>query len=298
MAFTVPSGDSTVDISQSASILNRRFYRQGLNWVVAGIRVYKPGPTESGAVGIGISRLPNTWMMSNGWEKAFRMWNRQQREALDTAGSESAAARFRDFKVHMDVTHVTDTFAANLLPKDAAGSVALPGEWESSQIVTPNTAADASGSTVDPYEYSLHVVGTNNNAGQSRGIIDGYAQSRAYPQSPDPAIPVVSNDDNWFKQMFDVGNDDTEVLENATAKNDDLPYNQVQYPGSFGQLPGLQIVDIGYFSAGTNSNKLYLKGDSFPCGLIRFNSDQEVSVIIDLVPGHHKGYLCQSMQDM
>ena len=36
LAFTVPSGTQTVDISQAASLVNRRFYRQGINWVVSG----------------------------------------------------------------------------------------------------------------------------------------------------------------------------------------------------------------------------------------------------------------------
>ena len=30
---------STVDLSQCASLLNRRFYRQGINWAVAGVKV-------------------------------------------------------------------------------------------------------------------------------------------------------------------------------------------------------------------------------------------------------------------
>ncbi len=297
MAFNVPDGSSTIDISQCASILNRRFYRQGIQWAVAGFRVFTPIPVEAANKGILISRLPSTWTMGNSWEKAFSFWNRQQREALESA--ESAAARFRDFKIHMDAAHVDGTFANNLVPIDASSNTADKGEWEESQIVVPNIIADASGSTVDPFEYKLHAVGVNNHAG-SRGIIDGYAQSRAYPQSPDPAIPVVHNDTNWFKQMFDVGNDDTEILQNATAKNDDLPYDQDEYPGATGNLPGLQVVDAAYFSAGTNSNKLFLKGDTFPCGLVRVVSSAGLvtQLLIDLIPGNHKGYLCSPMSEM
>jgi len=100
--------------------------------------------------------------------------------------------------------------------------------------------------------------------------------------------------------MFGVGNDSNLITENATDRNDELPYDQVNYPGGETQLPGLQIVDVGYFSAGHNPNKLYLKGDTFPCGLIRINNtaDEELVMIIDVVPGQHKGYLCQPMQDM
>lgn len=295
MGFRIPIGNSTIDLSQSASILNRRFYRQGISWAVSGFRVYKAAATETGSVGISVSRLPSTWSMSNGWEKAFRSWNKQQKDAINESGSESAVAAFRDFKIHMDVTHVTSGFGGNLLPTDASGSVILPanvGEWEASQIVLPNYTGDA------PTERTLHAVGINVNGVASRGIIEGYADSRAYPQSPDPVSPVINDAQNWMAFMFDKGNDISPILENATDRNDNLPYDQVNYPGGETVLPGLQVVDAAYFSAGTNSNKLFLKGDTFPCGLVRVYSDQAVDMLIDLVPGHHKGYLCQPMTEM
>lgn len=297
MAFSVPSGQSTIDLSQSASLLNRRFYRQGILWAVAGFRVYKAGATETGAVGIQIAKLPSTWSLANGWEKSFRLWNTQQMEAIKEAGAESAVARFRDFKIHMDVDHVTSGFATNLLPTDSSNSVSIAGEWEHSQIVLPNYSPDASGTTNQPREFALHAVGAGYNT-LSRGIIQGYADSRAFPQSPDPVSPVISSANNWMRDMFDVGNDNSEITGNATDRNDDLPYTQADYPGGALQLPGLQVVDVGYFSSGTNSNKIYLKGDTFPCGLVRLESDQAVVMIVDLVPGQHKGYLCESMQDM
>jgi len=301
MLFEIPVGNSTIDLSQAASILNRRFYRQGITWAVSGFRAYKPGATEAGAVGLTISKLPNTWTMSNGWEKSFRLWNKQQMEAIEEAGAESAVARFRDFKIHMDVTHVTDGFSNNLLPQDdrvvQQPTPTLVGEWQHSEIVIPNYTADASGTEIVPREFALHAVGAGYNT-LSRGIVQGYADSRAYPQSPDPVSPVISSANNWMRDMFDVGSDNSEITGNATDRNDDLPYTQVEYPGGSTQLPGLQMVDAAYFSAGTNSNKLYLKGDTFPCGLVRVFSDQLITLIVDLVPGHHKGYLCQPMQDM
>lgn len=300
MSFIVPNGISTVDLSQAACTLNRRFYRQGISWAVSGFRFFTPTPVTAGAKGVSVSRLPSSWSMSNGWEKAFRAWNKQQKDAIDEAGAESAVARFRDFKIHMDVTHVTNGFGANLKPTDDAGNVPLMGEWEPSQIVVPNILPDASGSLNQPTEYLLHGVGINNNAGVSRGIIEGYADSRAYPQSPDPVSAPIQSSENWLRDMFDVGNDSNLITENATDRNDELPYDQVNYPGGQTQLPGLQLIDAAYFSAGHNANKLFLKGDTIPCGLLRIynTSDVQLSMIIDLVPGHHKGYLCQPMTEM
>jgi len=297
MAFVAPEGLSTVDLSQSASILNRRFMRQGITWAVSGFTVFKNGATETGSVGINISRLPSTWTMANSWQKSMSLWNKQQMDAIEEAGAESAVARFRDFKIHMDVQHVTDSFDENLLPVGVDAVAALTGEWQYSQIVIPNYTADPSGSFTLPREFALHAVGVGYNSA-SRGMIQGYADSRAYPQSPDPVSPVIQSADNWMRDMFDVGNDNQEITGNATDVNDDLPYDQTAYPGGSTNLTGLQLVDAAYFSAGTNSNKVHLRGDTFPCGLIRIQSDQQVSVLVHLVPGTHKGYMCSPMQDM
>jgi hypothetical protein len=292
------TGSFTADLSQIASLVNRRFYRQGLNWAVSGIKILTPSLGN-----VSVAKLPNTWVCSNAWEKAFRAWNKQQMDAIEEAGAESAVAGFRDFKIHADVAHVTAGFAANLLPVDLANAPYAPGEWEESLIVVPNVTADASGSEVDPIEYKLHMVGINNNAGVSRGMIEGYADSRAYPQSPDPVSPVIGSGQNWLRDMFDVGNDSSEITDNATDRNDNLPYPQVEYPGGEVQAPTLEYHDGAIVSATTIGGTTFLKGGNFPCGLLRvnWNPTSETSGIrleINLVPGNHRGYLCEPMTEM
>ena len=298
MTFATPDtvgGSYTIDLSQVASVLNRRFYRQGINWAVGGFKFLSTG---TGAVTIG--KIPNTWVTANAWKKAFEAWNRQQREALEAAGGQSAAAKFRDFKVHMDVTHVTAGFSANLKPIDLAANSATMGEWDASQIVLPNVAGP--GVTG---ERLLHMVGVNVNGATSRGVLEGYADSRAYPQSPDPVSPALDGTDNWLARMFDVGDDIDTIIDNAIDKNDDLPYPQADYPGGETQLPGLEYHDaiqIVNYSAGNNVGTQYGKGGNFPCGLVRIGWTPEgahnLVIQVDLVPGTHRGYLCEPMGDM
>jgi len=214
-----------VDLSQCASLIARRFYRQGLNWGIAGMKISSSNPGT-----LVVSKIPNTWVAAAAWTKAFNHWNRQQMDAVDKAGAESAVARFRDFKVLADPAHLLaaqavgyDMNLTNLLPIDFAGNAYAGGEWQLSEIVIPNLVPDASGSLVDPFDFKLHMVGVNNVGGVSRGIIEGYADSRAYPQSPDPVSPDIGSDDNWLQRMFDVGADHEEILDNATDRNDDLP---------------------------------------------------------------------------
>lgn len=295
---TVPTGTTgefTIDLSQVASLINRRFYRQGITWAVAGFKVLS-GSSIQGQVTV--KKLPSTWVMSNAWEKAFRLWNKQQMDAVEESGSESAVARFRDFKIFADVTHVAAGVGNNLMPLD--GQLPVPqqyvaGEWEPSQIVLPNYSGQ------NPTERYLHAVGINVNGVESRGIVEGYADSRAYPQSPDPVTPVINDAQNWMAYMFDKGNDISPLLENATDVNDDLPYPQVNYPGGETQAPALQIHDVVGISGTTVGGTTRLKGGTFPCGLIRFDfantsgTTANIAIQIDLVPGSHRGYMCESM---
>ncbi len=298
------SGDGYIDLSQSASIVNRRFYRQGLQWAVSGFTVNFQGSVPA-AGNVRIETLPQTWVTSNAWHKSFAMWKKQQDESVDDAGAESAIAKFRDFKIFMDTVHVDAGYAANLLPTYGDGSATFAaGEWEPSQIVVPNITADASGSEVDPTEYYLHMVGVNNNGGISRGIIDGYANSRSVPQSPDPASAGIPTASNWMQQMFNVGNDTSEILTNAVDNNDELPYPQYNYPGGDTQAPGLQLHSAHGVPATTAENGIRfsttMRGCIVPCGLIKFSNDTGVNahLQVHLTPGKHRGYLAEPMQDM
>lgn len=291
------TGKFTLDLSQMASTINRRFYRQGLNWAVGGFKILT-APSVVGSVSV--EKLPNTWVVSGAWEKTMRTWLRQQNEAIDEAGLESAVARFRDFKIHMDKTHVDDTFGNNLLPLDAAGNAYLLGEWNNSLVVVPNS----SGVPGNTQEYSIHMIGDNDPApAQSKGMIKAYAESRSTPQSPDP-VSLPGAETSLFVEMFDTGQDQSDIVDNAIDRNDNLPYDQLEYPGGVGNAPTLAIHDISNITGTTVGGITRLKGGNFPCGLIRFNwqnlspTSANITILIDLVPGPHRGYLCQPMTEM
>ena len=309
--FVVPDGESTVDLSQCASLVNRRFYRQGINWVVAGFRFFKPGATPVAGTGISVSRLPNTWVMGNAWEKSFRHWQDLNKRAIEAG--ESLPGRFTDFKVYMDSTHHTAGKGANLLPVDTAGNAATVGEWEYSKVVIPIGTSNA--------DFELIATGASfpgPSAATSLdavSMIEGYANSRALPSITDPNVPADANlvtggtPQNWLGAIDNEGTTQiADVIDDLTTENNLAPYPfendgtnaDTQYPGGANQLPGLQFVDGAYFNATDNSNKLFIKGDNFPCGLVRISSNAGagVTMAIDLVPGTHRGYLCEPMTEM
>ena len=303
--------DNYYDLSQIASIVNRRFYRQGINWAVAGIKcLSQPTGSETLNGNITVSSLPQTWMVHNAWKKAMSVWRKQQDEALAEGGNESMKAAFNDFKIFMDRTHASAGTAANMIPinfedKTLGGGPQefLTGTWEPSQIVLPNVNPDASGSEIEPIERFLHMVGRNVAGFNSRGILEGYADGRAVPQSPDPTGPAIEDDDNWMARMFDTGNDMEEVLQNATDRNDTLPYDKNAYPNGEDNAPGLQVHDFELVTGTTIGGTTRFRGGQFPCGLIKITHENfaanpvTVTTQIKLVPGSHRGYLCESMME-
>jgi len=304
------SSTSYISIAHALSRLNRRFYRQGYNYAVANVKItqYPSNPAASGSTSY-VNTLPHTWPTANSWMKSYSLWKEQQDEALAESGSQETVARFRDFKISMEDGHTVGTdltpgtmgpgrTLGPFLPGPLSGGFALPSdEWQSSQIVIPNDGA--AGVT---NEYLLHMVGADT-AG-SKGMIQGYADSRAVPTSPDPSGPLVK--DSWMAEMFDVGNQSNEVLVNAQLHNNELPYDQDEYPG--GSLNNIQLETQGFnwnqSSVGINT---WSTGPfTAPCGLIRVDfmfqnqipGDNNSNIIeVTLVPGKYKGYLAESMEE-
>ena len=136
----------------------------------------------------------------------------------------------------------------------------------------------------------------------AKSVIGGYAFSRARPFSPDPQTPAVET--SWLSTMQDVGDNQTEVVDNAIDKNDNLPYDAANYPGSPGNGGTSYVHDTTFLTGTTVGGQSHLRGGEFPCGLMRFdvtNNDstaKNIVIDIDLVPGPHRGYLAESMTDM
>ena len=320
--YSVPSNtlqNNTIDLSQCASLLNRRFYRQGINWAVSSIKVLTSGSTTGL---IGISKLPETWVMSNSWMKGFATWQKMNDEALEE--SESLRPRFMDFKIYADVTHHNAGFAANLLPTAdlLAGTPATAGEWEPSQYHIPSASPGFLAADREVIAVGASYPGVGASGFDAVSLIEGYAAGRALPNIKDPNVPDDMSDadgttpENWQSALFNDGTQqDSDVLEQMRLDNNIAPYPfendganaDTMYPNGANQLAGLQIHDFDNITGTTIGGMVRMKGGMFPCGLIRFDlvnqnrvagQDINFTFSIDLVPGHHRGYLCEPMTEM
>ncbi len=322
------AGEGTVnaikylDLGQVHSLVNRVSARQGYEYVVQSLEI---GCQSGGAYVASIYRLPEHWACINAWEKAMRIWKEQQDDAMDEAGLESTISRYRDFKIHFDIGHVTAGFAGNLIPNgfainDPAGSNESY-EWLESQVVIPNDGAP--GNTT---ERELHMLGADNGT-TSAGMIKAYAESRARPHQTDPNIVDVAFG-GLYGLMRDVGDDSETIIDNAQESNDVPPYlmgrhqNEEYYPGGgfqgIGPLDssGIQhpgtLIDVLSVNASQNYNTDTCPGFVAPCGLLKIeyratgvlpaspallNYQPAFWMKVVMAPGHYKGLLAQSMQE-
>jgi hypothetical protein len=292
-----------IDLAKVASEVNRRFYRQGMNYAVAGFRVGYVGD-ESPTVAI--RTLPNTWSTGASWHKFFAAWKRQQDQALIESGSPESKARYNDFKIWADTYHKTAEPTGSLSAINPGGFSTAgntpykAGEWSYSYIVVPHDPT--SGATK---EYSLHMIG--NDASTTKGMIHNFALSRNLPFSPDPNTPAI--DTGVLSEMFDVGETFDEVLDNVVDRNDDVPYDLDEYPDG-STNPGTGVLPLHremQFTATTIGNFQNIEGCVVPCGILQIAqnlsapADYENSWLtlqVMMIPGSYKGYLAEPMQVM
>ncbi len=318
MAFNVPiSGDHTISLSQCASLMNRRFYRAGLNWAVAGLTFFTTGTGS-----INVLKIPDTWIASNAWEKGFRAWNELNDRALDEV--ESIKPRFTDFKVYMDSIHHTNGVATNLLPVDSLLNPAVPGEWDMSSMVIPNQAAPGGSLDFEFVWTGANYPGAGASGKNAVSLIEGYASSRALPDITDPNAPADAADttgttpENWISAIDNESSSQVDrVITDMLEENNQSPYpfengqvpgaapgtvfTDTQYPGGANNLPGLQIHDNLLVTSTTVGGKTTSGGFNAQGGLIRLRTNidaGDILCLVHLVPGSHRGYMCQKMQDV
>jgi hypothetical protein len=109
--------------------------------------------------------------------------------------------------------------------------------------------------------------------------------------------------------LFNDGTDQTaDVIDDMISENNLAPYPfendgvnlDTMYPGGANQGIGMQIHDVELVTATTIGGTTRIKGGNFPCGLIRIDStvDGQITLQINLIPGSHRGYLCETMTEM
>lgn len=312
----------TLDLSQIASQVNRRFYRQGLQWAVSGIKIIS-GSTST----IFVKKLPNTWVFTNAWTKGFRIWQEEQKKVYELAPG--VRPKYEDYKIFADRDHHLAGVIGNLEVIDSNGVAYAKGKWNTSRYHIPNNINSGTTADVDILGVGGSWPGPSPVTGRNAvSLIEGYAASRALPNTQDPETPDDMEDarpgpapENYFAAMQSEGLEQIDDIITGIANDNDQPpyayengdipfvggqYTDTQYPGGANNASALQLHDIVNITGTTIGNMTMVKGGMFNCGLIRIQHevpasgsvDHNLAIQIELVPGDHKGYACRPMLEV
>ncbi len=287
-------GDQWIDIASDLSKVNRRAYRQGMQYAVGKVEFSFTGKTgNADIVFLSAYTAGDTWVVHNAWRKAQAVWLSQQRRARKLVGL-SAKPKYEDFKVFLDDANR----AAGLLPTIAAdlGLVGV-GEWDYSRLVHVDDAE----ASFD--EWYLHIIG-GDIADTDKSLILNYQESRATVQAEDPDLPSEYSTNMYAQLAEDVDLASGEVAQNMEDENDEPPYDQDDYPGNNTNSDVPWVQEMAAATAGAPN--AVLDGFVAECGLVRFNlqgftsagadtAAPNVSVMVTLVPGKYKGIMAKPM---
>jgi len=295
-AVTPSSGSvvANIDLAKGLSTVNRRLYRQGMNYAVAGVSV---GRFDTGLTKCLLQSAGNTWMVQNAWKKGYALWRAQQREVLEVMPS--IEGKWADFKVTLD--DVVTTATLNPRNSTTGGSAGDPvcDEWNYSEYVW-----DDDGTEREPH---FHLIGATDLS-SSIGLVQEYHISRAMPHANAPFVEGEASDSIYAKAL---GTDEMSdmLVDNMEQENDNPPYDQDEMYG--GDTAGDSAVIVDEFSTSVHNSGRSVPFIA-PCGLLRVSIESKVNndanqpwvlvasdeahlLVVHLVPGGYKGVLATPM---
>ena len=287
-----------IDLASDLSNLNRRLYRQGMQYAVGGITFTEDLENIDRALDISVFTAGNTWVTQNAWKKGQALWMEMQKEVLDS--NPSVAGKWRDFKVLL----AEDQAFVNT--RRALDGLAAPWpagqEWVRSVYVIPQHDVDpATGQVLAAQEWTACLVGPDDVASKRFSLVKAYEESRATVNEQVPNVPAALPT-SFYLRLQDDGSQDPELAVVIENENDEPPYamGPGEYPGSesFGPTGALTRVGRGVMNNFTPT--MTIPGFTAECGLIKIAATSSVGTAnvrmqVHLIPGEYKGVMAVPM---
>lgn len=286
-----------IDIAKALSAVNRRMYRQGLYYYVAGMTIH-----NSSNLWVSVHTLPDTYMTKNAWIRAYKLWQKMQSRAQLAGGPQTMKGKYRDFKVAMTGDH---NFSASESPDYGmiSPNTIQTDEWAQSRYTTddPDNAGDM---THSPDQFYCHMVGPHNGSDNnwvSIGAIASYGTTRreihGSDDDADVGSPNFSNDP--FSSLFDAGDSHDEVLADLIAENDEVPYDHDRLIGEADDEDLIVVAQCATGGVSGSATVARSAGFCAPLGLVKIVTDESpdtgsasigaIEVNFQIVPGTYHG---------
>jgi len=295
LSYIINSGTTYVDLAQDLSMVNRRLYKQGKVYAIAGI-TFGFAPQGAAVIGaLSASTAGDTWSVHNAHTKGEALWNQMNKLVL--ADNPSIQGKWADFKVRLDDHH-----AANADVVDGDGNAVLDGEWDYSIFVMPQHEVDpGTGLPLPADQFTSHLVG--NDVATSMGLVKAYASSRASVQEFAPEVPAAFST-SFFNLLTDSGSQEPELGDVVEDANDEPPYDFDNYPGGSTNSDAPWLQQIAVASVGSPVGRV--PGFQAECGLVKLvlggHTDtgaaaplEDVIITFHLMPGNYQGVLAENM---
>jgi len=283
-------GSHDIDIAKDLSVINRRLYRQGMQYYVESVEIGFIPTAAVSYVHVACSTAGDTWMVHNAWKKAQAAWLQQQRDARAN-GLHSAKPKWEDFKVSLD-----DASSTPLIIVAGDGGTCTPDDWVYSKFVW-----DDDGTENEP---TMNLLGSSDltTAGNGVGLVLEYNRSRAMVDTS-PVIHTTLSDSIYAKLH---GTDElTDMLvDNMEDDNNAAPYNM---DAMIGGQTDADAPWVHGFSISTPANKGVHPGFLAECGLVRvaiasYAADGSAAdlpdgsmLIVKIAPGPYRGVMASPM---
>lgn len=289
--------DNYIDLARDLSDLNRRLYRQGMQYAVGGLTITDDLGSTRG-LEINVSTAGNTWITQNAWKKGQALWMEMQKEVLES--NPSVKGKWSDFKILMNEEMA---FSNTRRALDGSMSAWQPGQvWDRSLYVVPQHDVDpATGAIKAAEEWYACLIGPDDVANKIFSLTKAYEESRSTVQQLAPNVPA-GLPNSFYLKLQDDGSQDPELATVIIDENDAPPYamGAGAYPGgeAFGAKGAMTRVGRGVMNDFTPL--LTMPGFTAECGFVYINATSTAGsancrVQVHLVPGEYKGVLAVPM---
>lgn len=294
LVYRIPgTGDNTIDLAKDLSIVCRKLHRQKMTYTILGGQVL-----ESAGSTFYFKTAPHTWTTNVAIRRAFNIWRKANREVYKKSNIKSP--KWSDFKLRLDGRHTTNLIPMMDTTEGAGNDVPYSeGEWNYSTLVQPKLIdPDGDGGLEfdsDADNWDMHIVGQHTGSGQVTtnhavrqdfyqnytrvGVINSWYYSRSIPFTADPNNAPNGNNPGEsarvdpLSTLFDVDDDDSEMISIIESENDQAPYDYNNVPGmNDDELQLVAFTDNSQSGGNSGSDVQIVPGFQAPCGLVRVSS--------------------------
>lgn len=299
-----------IDLAAGLSSVNKRFYRQGLYYYIKSISVVE----TTGEAKVQFGTAPDVWHVPQAWRLGKRLWDKMNDEASQgiPGGARKIAGAYHDFKIYLNENHRGD--ADNAVPSNGPESMDGnpdhdPDEWIYSKINSLFPANNDTPNDEDRDTFDLMLLGSSHTAGgggadeiAAVSLCKSYLMSKTLKGARQEPHHVDGSEDDALLRIFDTTTNLADTLEDLYDDNDVAPYDA--------DATYSDTIMRAQCSVGPTSNKsAMMPGFCVPFGLLEVlttgnivgesgndNSDNNITVLIELAPGPYHGVYAERVE--